>query len=164
MPHLYEITGQYIGLQRLMEDGEMDADALQATLEGLEGDLQAKAEGLLAYVANIGSDVAAIDTEIKRLQARKKTMTNRQESLRDYLKISMVAGNINKITCPLFSITLIKPRDMVVIDNADELPRKYFNIQITKAPIKADILAALKAKKAIPGASLGKSPHGLMIK
>ena len=164
MSHLYELTGQMIGLQRLIEDGEMDDEALQDTLEGLEGDLQAKAEGLLSYVANVGSDVSAIDVEIKRLQARKTTMVNRQNSLREYLKLNMVAGDIQKITCPLFSITLTKPRDVCVIDHADRLPESFVKTKTTVMPVKADILRALKEGFDVPGASLGKSQPGLLIK
>ena len=164
MTHLYQITGQFIGLKNLIEDGEMDAQALEDTLEALEGDLQVKAEGLLSYVANIGSDVAAIDTEIKRLQKRKTTMTNRQESLRDYLKLNMIAGEIQKIACPLFSITLTKQRDVCVIDYPNNIPDEYLKVVTTSRPVKADILKALKAGKDVPGASLGKSQHGLLIK
>ena len=160
---LYELTEQYIGLSHLIEDGEMDSETLQATLEGLTGDLQAKAEGLLSYVANIGSDVSAIDTEIKRLQARKKVMTNRQDSLRDYLKHNMVVGDIQKISCPLFTITLINPRPMVVVDDEDAIPVKFkLEIPASYKLVKADLLRALKAGK-IEGAHLGESQPGLRI-
>ena len=160
---LYELTGQYIGLHRLMDDAEMDAETLQDTLDGLEGELQQKAEGLLSYVANIGSDVSAIDLEIKRLQARKTTMKNRQESLREYLKFNMMNASIQKITCPLFSVTLIKPKPMVVIDNRDALPDVFVKTTVTKAPVKADILKALKKGETVSGAHMGESSPGLRI-
>ena len=162
---LYELTEQYIGLSHLIDEGELDAEALQDTLDGLEGDLQAKAEGLLSYVANIGSDVSAIDTEIKRLQARKKVMTNRQDSLREYLRFNMVQGDIKKISCPLFTISLRKPVDVVEIDGSiptELLPKEYLNwsVSINKMKIKSD----LKAGKDVPGARLVPGKPGLMIK
>ena len=161
---LYELTGQYIGLSRLIDDGEMDAEALQDTLDGLEGELEQKAEGLLSYVANIGSDVAAVDAEIKRLQARKKTMTNQQQWLREYLKTNMAAAGIKKITCPLFSVTLGKAKPMVVIDDESLVPKKYKKtIPATTQIVKADLLKAVK-KGSVLGAHLGESEQSLLIK
>lgn len=161
MTTLYEMTSQMIGLKAMLDDPEIDFD-LTDTLDGLEGDIQDKAENLLAVVSNIGSDVDQIDSEIKRLQARKKTLTNSQDRLREYLRFNMDAAGIQKITCPLFSITLTKPRPVVQIDDETKIPDDY--IKVTRTPVKADILRELKAGKEIPGASLGESKPGLMIR
>jgi len=164
MPHLYEITEQMRGLQRLMEDEDtpLSADVLTDSLDGLVGDLEAKAEGLLAYVANVGSDAAAIDVEIKRLQARKKALTNRQNSLREYLRYNMVAGDIKKISCPLFTVTLRKPIDVVSVGMVDQLPPEY--VKTTVAPDKGKIKAALKAGLDVPFCRLIPGQPGLMIR
>ena len=98
MTHLYELSNQMVGLQRLMEEDDLDPQVLEDTLDGLKGDIQVKAEGLLAYVGNLGSDVDAIDAAIKRLQGRKKTLVNKQDSLRDYLRHNMESADIQKIT------------------------------------------------------------------
>lgn len=164
MTSLYEITSQVQGLSRLIEEGEMDQQALSDSWEGLQGDLQQKTESLLAYVKNIGSDVNSVDVEIKRLQLRKKTMQNRQAALREYLKWNMVNGDIQKITCPLFSVTLIKQKPVAVITEATLLPPEYVKTTVKTAPIKADILKALKAGTDVPGAVLGQSDNGLLIK
>jgi len=161
---LYELSQQMLGLSRLIDEGEMDAETLQDTLDGLEGDLQAKAEGLLSYVANIGSDVAAVDVEIKRLQARKKVMTNRQQSLREYLRFNMSVSGIDKISCPLFSVTLTKPRAVAIVDDEDAIPVKFKReIPASYKLDKADLLRALKQGK-VEGAHLGESMPGLLIK
>lgn len=161
MTTLYEMTSQMIGLKAMLDDPEVDFD-LTDTLDGLEGDIQDKAENLLAVVSNFGSDINQIDAEIKRLQARKKTLSGHQDRLREYLRCNMEAGGISKITCPLFSITLTKPRPVVQIDDADKIPDEY--IKVTRTPVKAEILRELKAGKEIPGTSLGESKPGLMIR
>ena len=164
MGHLYEMTGQMIGLQKLIEDGEMDEDTLRDTLDGLTGDIQVKTEGLLAYVGNLSADVEQIDSAIKRLTDRKRMIVNRQESLRDYLKYNMSQAEISKITCPLFTVTLTKPRPMCLIDDESRIPEEYIKTTISKVPVKDDIMKALKAGKDVPGAHLGESQPGLMIK
>ena len=158
---LYELSNQMRGLQALMDDPETELD-LADTLDALEGDLQVKAEGLLSYVSNLGSDVEAINTEIKRLTVRKKVITNKQDSLREYLRHNMDIGGIDKITCPLFTITLRKATQAVQVADMDALPEKYRRITVSadKAAIKSD----LKAGKEIPGCSMVDGKRGLLIK
>ena len=164
MTTLYNLTGQYLELAELADDPNMPEDALADTLEGLEGEIEIKAQALLQVVSGIQSDTTAIDNEIKRLSIRKKVMENRVTRLRQYLFDNMTATGINKISCPLFKITLSKPRPMVVVDNADLIPDSYIKTTIHKAPIKADILAALKRGDAVPGCVMGESKRALLIK
>ena len=162
MTNLYEMTSQMIGLKRLIDDGEMDEQALADTLDGLEGDLKVKAENLLGYVANVGSDVDAIDAEIKRLTGRKKVMVNNQNRLREYLRYNMDVGGIDKIECPLFTITLRKATQVVSVGDIEQLPDEY--IRTTVAPDKVAIKAALKAGIDVPGCEFQEGKRGLMIK
>ena len=161
MTKLYELSNQMRGLQALMDDPDVDLD-LTDTLDALEGDLQVKAEGLLSYVGNLGSDVEAINTVIKRLTARKKVITNKQDSLREYLRHNMDIGGIDKITCPLFTITLRKATQAVQVANVDALQEKYTRTTVSanKAAIKADLKAGIE----IPGCSIVDGKRGLLIK
>ena len=160
---LYELTQQMQGLRALMEDDEVDYD-LTETLDGLEVDIQVKADGLLAYVTNLGADVDAIDKEVKRLQARKTAIVNRQESLREYLRINMEASGIDKITCPLFTITLRKAPDVVVIESEDLIPDMFKEEVITTKIDKMAINRHLKDGMDVPGARLEPGKRGLVIK
>lgn len=164
MDKLHEISTQHRELSSLIEREELTLDDVRDTFEALEGEINAKAVSLVAVVDNINADVRAVDDEIKRLQARKKAMTNKQDSLRGYLKMNMQATGITNIKCPLFSITLAKGRDVVVIDDADLLPDDLVEVKVTIAPKKADILRALKAGQVIEGVRIEKSDESLRIK
>jgi hypothetical protein len=164
MTKLYELTGKYLELASLADDPNMPEDALTDTLEAIEGEIEVKAEALLQVVEGIKSDATAIDNEIKRLSIRKKMMENRAARLRRYLFDNMSATGINKISCPLFSITLSKPRPMVVINNEAEIPDEYIKTTVTKTPIKKDILTVLKKGGDVPGCALGESKRALLIK
>lgn len=161
---LYELTEQYRGLALLADDPDMPAEAIEDTLEAIEGDIEAKAQGLLQVVNGIKADVSAVDDEIKRLQAIKKARQNRIDSLRDYLHHNMEASDISKISCPLFTITLAKPRAMVSISNEDELPDKYKEEVKTTKIDKAAILKDLKAGYGISGAELVDAKRSLLIR
>lgn len=159
---LYELTGQYLQLQKLADDPETPPEVLADTLEGITGEIELKAQGLLQVVRGIESDIDALDSEIARLQEMKKVRQNRIDSLRDYLKFNMQQSGITKITCPLFSITLAAGRDVVVIDDENKLPSDL--VYLKRTPDKVRILAALKAGEDVPGANLGKSAESLRIK
>ena len=165
MTKLYELSSQMIGLQNLMDDDDypLTRDQLTDTLDALKGDIEVKAESLLGYVSNLSSDVDTIDLEIKRLTARKKTIKNKQDGLRNYLRDNMAAMEIDKITCPLFTITLRKASLVAIVDgDIMALPDKY--IRTTVAPDKAGIKRALMAGEEIEGCRLLPGQRGLLIK
>ena len=162
MTQLYILTEQHRGLEKLAEsDNELD---LADTFEALEGEFNAKAISLINVVKNKDGDILAIDDAIKRLQDRKKSITNRQDSMREYLRTNMEASGINKIECPLFTITLAKGRDVVLVGDQEKIPADYLNIKTSVTPMKDDILKALKAGESIPGCELSKSKSSLRIK
>lgn len=158
---LYELTEQLRGLHELVESGELPPDAIQDTLDGLEGEITQKAEKIGHVVANWQSDQDAIDAEIKRLQARKKHISNAESRLKDYLRYNMEASGTTKISCPLFSITLTKPQKVVVIDNETWLNEEY--IRVKREVDKTKIKAALKEGAIIPGAHLEDGKPGIRI-
>lgn len=158
MTTLYELTTD---LQRVA-DLDLDEQTLADTLEGITGEIQIKAENLIKVVENMDADVTAISNEIKRLTDRKKSIENRQKSLREYLRSNMQAGGISKISCPLFTITLSKGRPMVVVTDEDAIPDEYQ--VVTKRVDKRALLDALKAGLEVPGAELGESEEALRIR
>ena len=132
MTKRYDLTGQYLALAELADDPDMPGDALADSLEGIEGEIELKAQALLQVVAGMEGDTGAIDREIERLKGRKQVIQNRANRMRQYLFDNMVISGIDKIACPLFQITLAKGRPMVVVTDADVIPDKYIKTTTTK--------------------------------
>jgi len=165
MPHLYELTEQMKGLQALIDEGELDPEMLQDTLEGLNTDLVEKGQDVLHFLANLGGDIKVFDDEIKRMTARKKTLQNNYDWLKEYLRSNMAENGITKITCPLFTASLRKAGKKVEIFSEKDLPVSYQTLvpatwQINLVQIARD----LKANIDIPGAKLVDAKQGLTIK
>jgi hypothetical protein len=163
MVALYELTKQQLELKALANDSD-SPEGFADTFEALEGQFNEKAVSVIHVVKNMDSDVEALDAEIKRLTARKKSINNKQDSIREYLRSNMEANEITKIECPLFSITLAKGRDIAVIDDEDKLPDELIGITVVQKPDKAAILKALKAGDDVSGAHIEKSKTSLRIK
>lgn len=165
MPHLYELTAQMKGLQAMMDEGALDEQTMQDTLEGLETDIREKGEGVLLFIANLDGDIKAYNDEIKRLTDRKRTLDRNREWLVNYLRSNMEELGITKIECPVFTATLRNPVPMVEVYDEKELPMEYQTMVPASFKInKKQILDDLKNKVEIPGARLVDSKRALVIR
>lgn len=165
MSKLYEMTEQYSELQALADsDDENMREAVATTMECIEGDFNDKAQALVTVVHNMDSDVDALDAEIKRLQARKTAIKNRQDSMRDYLRENMERTGINKISCPLFTINCVAGREIAAINDEDAIPDEYMVVKTEIRPDKTAITKALKEGAEIPGVSLDRAKSSIRIK
>jgi len=165
MPHMYELTKQFKGLQELIEEGEMDAETLKDTLDGLNTDLKEKGQDVLHFLANLDGDIKAYDDEIKRMTARKKSLQNHYDWLKEYLRTNMIETGITKIKCPVFTATLRKPGKKVEIVDEKVLPVDYQTLVPASWQINlVQIGKALKAGVDVPGARLVDAKQGLVIK
>lgn len=164
MKELYKIADDHQEIIKAIDSGEFTAEEMADTLEGAIGTFEEKAQSVLAYSENLASDIDQIDLAIKRLQERKKTLSNKKDSMRDYLKRNMQRTGITNIKCPLFSITLAKGRDKVVIDDESLLPSDYLNVEVVQKADKKMLLSDLKEGVDIPGCHIEKGEESLRIK
>lgn len=148
MNTLYEISTAFQQVEDLLTDPEFILDEegqanLAAAYQSIEMDFHAKAENTVKMIRNFEGQAEMLDAEIKRLQARKKTMENKAEILRASLKGSMEATGIDKIKSALFNISLSKPKAGSVVINipVEELPTEYQKVKIEadKTAIKNDL-------------------------
>jgi len=165
MSRLYEITGQFKELAALADTADEDLSvAIRDTMQAIEAEFNDKALAVSHVVLNLDADVLAIEDEIKRLSERKRMVTNRQKQITEYLRENMEAANISKISCPLFTITLAKGREVAVVDDDDLLPDEMVRVTTDVAADKPAILKALKLGIDVPGARIERGKSSIRIK
>lgn len=160
MAKLYELTTDLKSI--LSED--FDEQTLKDTLEAVGGEFNDKAISIIKLAENLNGDTSVIDAEIKRLQARKSAITNKQKQLREYLIYNMQESGISKVECPLFTASLRKGVEKVVIDNEMLIPDEYAQIEVVTKVNKTEIKKQLKAGVEIPGARLERGETTILIK
>lgn len=141
---LYEITNDYLQLMTMLEDPELDPQTLSDTMEGIEGELEVKAESYAKVMKNLEADVAGIDSEIDRLSERKKTIKNNIKSMKEALQYSMETTGKTKFKTELFSFSVRNNAPKVVMDeeyleNVPERFLKYSDPTINRTAIKEAI-------------------------
>ena len=84
---LYELDNEYLDFIAAVEDGTIPEDAIEDTLEMLNGDYKDKMDNTICAIKNLTAEAKMIDDEIKALTARKKA----KENSVDYLKAACLA-------------------------------------------------------------------------
>lgn len=152
--NLYEISARY---QQLLDMEELTAEEC-AELEAMHDNVEDACIEKAKYIRNLEAQTAAIETAVSEMRDRLATMQAKIDRQRDFLLLKMNDCNITKITkCPLFAITIPKPRASVSILDDTQIPEKYRSWtepkpveKISKELIKADLDAGIE----VPGATL----------
>ena len=154
------MSKDYIGFL----ESDLQGEQLTDCLDSIEDSFDDKASNIVKLVSSLSVDVDGIDKELKRLQAMKKTITNNQDRLKEYLRYNMEITGISKIKHSLFSITLGKPTVTAEIIDIDFLPDSFVNTDVVIKADKKAILKALKDGQDVPGAVLSTGKSRLLIK
>ena len=125
---LYELTEQFLALQDLVYDPEVDDQVLQDTMDGLWGEIEEKADGYAKIIKGMQGDIEALKEEENRLAARRKALENRQQALKSNLEANMREMGKTKFKTALFSFNIQKKGGLqpLVIDGLlEDIPGKY---------------------------------------
>ena len=166
MSSLYELSEQYEYLQDMLqqiygEKEQMEAAGVEVqepvdqqtvldTLEGLDGEIEAKADNIAKIIMNNKAKAKALKEEEERLYARRKACESSMDFLRNYLQSNFsVAANGGK-------------QPISITENLDEIPGKYLIQQPPK--VNADAVRKLLEEKEVEWAHLEPRGKSLRIR
>ena len=165
---LYEITGDILTLQEMLEDSVED-EVLTDTLEAVQGEYEIKLEAYCKVIKNLEVDMEALKNEAKRLTDKRKTLENNVDRLKKAMFDSMKATNTPKVKGQLFTVAIQKNGGVIPInyDKNDKnitanLPDHLVNI--VETPNLEAIRELLEAGKVVDGFTLGERGESLRIK
>ena len=144
MATIYELKSGYIELLMMAEDGEVDEQTLEDTMESLEGEIEDKADGCAMVLKELDMKADALKKEIERLQERKKSIENRADWIKKNLQELMVLADKPKFKTALFTFSIAKNPAAVRLDTEDTsiIPErflKYVEPSIDKTAMKEAI-------------------------
>jgi len=140
MATLYELTAEYQSILEMAEDPEIDPDVLADTMEGLDYEIEEKADGYAKIIRQLMSDSEGYKAEISRLTARKQAVDNNITRMKQSLENAMIATNKRKFKTGLFSFSIQRNTPSLVIDG--EVPKAYLIEQepkVDNAKLKEDL-------------------------
>lgn len=163
MSRLYELTGEYLELLEMLQNSdEIEEDVLRDTLEGIEGEIEVKADNYAKIIKELTLDAKKYEEEKKRLEINQRALENRAERLKEHLYNSMIAIGKTKFKTDLFSFGIQKNgglQPLTIIPDI-EIPEQY----LKKEPDNTKIREALKKGEELPFAKLSERGTHLVIK
>ena len=106
--NLYDLTDEFLQLQQMLEDPDMDTQVINDTLEAVEGEIEVKADGYAKIIRNMEGTIAAIKAEQEKLANKKSLLESSIKRLKDNLQAAMVAIGKTKFKTDLFSFGIQK--------------------------------------------------------
>lgn len=86
---LYELNIQMQEILAMAESGEFDEDLIKGTLEGVEGEIETKLDSYGVIVNELQADLNKVDNELKRLMAKKKTLSGSIDFLKNNVRATL---------------------------------------------------------------------------
>lgn len=166
MSNLYELTGDLLQLQSMLED-DVDPQVLADTLEGVQGEYDFKIESYAKVIRNLEANVVAIKSEVDRLTAKRKVLENNIDRLKKVMFDSMRATNTTKVKGQLFTVAIQKNGGKIPVITAPDADTSKLPDELvifTEKPNLDAIRELLEAGKPVDGFSLGERGESLRIK
>lgn len=135
------------------DTGEVAETFDSAKIEALQGERDAKIEGIALTIKNIDAEADAIDAEIKTLKKRLDAKRNRAQRLREFIAGYLHTAEMTRFETAKVALTFRRSKTVNVYD-ADALPDDFIKIVTEAKPDKVAIKAAIKAGATIPGAEI----------
>lgn len=159
---LYEITGAFPKLMAQEEMSEEDKNKIEEELTTL---LQKKSNSVIAYSKNIELAIKAMKEEETRISTNRKTLENRLEQFKRYVKECMEGNGINKIETDLGTLSIARSPMSIEIVNEEEIPDEYKEVIFTTKVDKKKIAEAFKSTgELIEGVEIHTGNTNLRIK
>ena len=164
---LYDLNIQFQTILEMAEAGDIDPQLITDTLEGVEGDIEAKLDSYGVVVNELLTDVAKIDTEIKRLVEKKKVINNNVDRMKAAVADAMRIMDKRKVAGERFTWQIQKnggKAPLVFEDwfDALALPEDFQDWEVR--PDKDAIRRALEQGVDIEGVHIGERGESLRLK
>lgn len=143
------------------ETGEIDIELVKE-LEISKGELQEKAIDYGYVIKSFDDEISLYDKEIKRLQDRKKQLSNIKNKVSDTLLNAMESFEIDKIKGKTLTISLRKSKRVNVYDES-KLHADFWRTKIEQEPDKTKIKDAISHGFVVDGAEI-EEKNNLQIK
>lgn len=163
--NIYDLTAEFLQLQEMLEDPDVDSDQIKALMDDLNVDIEKKADGYAKAIRNMEGDLAAVKAEQEKLTAKKNLLESGIKRLKEDLQAVMTATGKRKFKTDLFSFNIQRNggADPVIVDvPTEELPDDL--VIVTEKPDLKAIAAYIKNTGDITFAHLGERGESLRIK
>lgn len=151
---LYNLTESAVQLMEMIQSGEIEQASIEETLNAMTENAEQGIKDLASVHQELNPQIDAIDAQVKRLQGRKKMLSERQASLKSSIGAAMHRLDIKKVPGELFTVLNKKGVPSVEVTDIDALPDYLIKTEVTTTADKTAIKKELINGAEIAGAKL----------
>ena len=154
MSNLFELNDQF---RELSQRDDLDPTVMKDTLDAIEDSRDQKLDNIASWIDNNNADLDWLTKRIKKLQEKKKFLTNQNHNLMTYLTDAIDDAGFKKMRTENHLLSVRNFKASTVIDDEDKIPGEYRNYAKYQGMYdvkKNDVYKALKDGKNVPGAHL----------
>ncbi len=160
MSNLYELTNNYDTVLNMLYEENIDEQMILDTLEGIEGEIEDKADNYAKIIKELLGDAKKIKEEKQRLDVRQKSFENRAKFLKDNLQNTMKEIGKTKFKTELFSFSIAKNGGKQGLTIDGDVPDSFKKLETDKDKIRE----ALEEGQELPFAHLEPRGESLRIR
>ena len=153
--NLYELTQNVQYLQNLFEDGEIDEQTLNDTLEGMG--VEEKVENICKVIRNLDAKASALKAEKDRLAKKQSVCEHGVKRLKESLLNHLNSLDKKKVDAGVFTVSKSSTKSVKITDES-AIDEFFLEPQPPKIN-KAEIGKALKNGIKVRGAELVDSEY-----
>lgn len=166
MASLYNLTGEMLELMDWMNDPETDAQAIQDTMESLQGEIEDKAEQYCFVIRQFEADAEAYKKEAERFKQKQTVCENNAKRMKLMVQRAMeLTGKESGMDAGLFKLKVVKNggKRPLIIDG--DVPEQYKVVKYENDnEAIRKYLESLANAEACPWAHIGEQGTHLAIK
>ncbi len=156
---LYQLAEQYLQAFNELSNLDLPEEAINDTLEGIQGEVTEKAQNVAAYILNLNLELESIKTVEAKMKDKRQALSKRIEWLKQYLKSNMERCGITEIKANdgSFTAKLSKGRPSVIIEDDSKFPDDSPYVKWERSVSKTAIKESLDKGELVDGARLEQS-------
>lgn len=164
MNELFKVVGQYMQVYDMLTDPDIDDEVVNDTLEGLMGEIEVHAAGLVPVMERLDMEIDACKKHKEEWANAEKVRKARKDRLKEMIRNAMVALDKNEIQAGdiTFKIQNAGGKLPLIVDENATVPERF-----TKITIENDndlIRKALESGEELDFARFGERSKILKIK
>lgn len=139
-----DLTSDLRNLEELAASGQLSAEDIADTVEGIVGTLTDKMDNLMELVSVFEGYEAVLKEREVQAQKRRKMWENQTKAVKQHIKLILESSGKTSLRSPFYTYTLAKGRQLISVPDASKLPDEFYDIQTSYAAKMDAIKEALK--------------------
>ena len=165
MANLFQLTGEMMELMDWMNDPETDPQAIQDTMEGLQAEIENKAEQYCYVIRQFEADAEAYKKEAERFKQKQTICENNAKRMKLMVQRAMELTGHEKMDAGLFKLKVVDNGGQKPIIYDGDVPEQYQRVKYeTDADKVRKYLETLPNPEACAWAHFGDRGTRLAIK